>query len=789
MKAWKTSSLVLVIVVLFGLSAVPVKAAAPTLADQLNMTLGTVDWSSPTSFIVPHFGLIFAHEGNYDAMLSTVPDFETLIQMKRIAELDGVNSSLLNQMVAEAMDNQQMTGHWPNVDSQGVLVYWKFLVLTYQYAIELGVNTSRWNRDLAFQEYLNCWQANPHFLWFNPANGTSVDNRNRYYDENAEVLSIFLKFYQIGVPEALNYANQMWAQLYTYHWSGGYFPYTGSSGQVECEAGSFAEAIAELYVANNYSLPNFPDYILQDLNYKFISDGNWSAKLWSPGAYVVRHAESNPEKRLENTVTAWAAMHSYYGLMDDSMKSNFIKLLTGSPNAWQGLINYSNMSSDGRFRWRENQNYTDEATCAGAMILFLNGIVPDTGSLAIPVIDEYYQDWYSMFPASNFRFDYESQTIRIPVWAGKINFTFGTETASYNFPDDGIYEVHFSSDWNTVTSANKVSSLSESLSYLNPRDTTSPTVAIISPESKTYPITDVSLTFTVSEPTSWIGYSLDGKANVTTDGNTTLPRLTNGSHSVVVYARDLAGNTGASRITYFTVDTQPPNISLLSPQTQIYNTTEIPLTYTANERIEWVGYSVDGQATVTISGNHTLGLNDGIHTIVIYARDSAGNIGSSSIVHFTVDTSPPSISLLSPQNQTYATTDLVLNFTLNETASWIGYSLDGQKTVAITGNTTLANVPYGSHTITVYATDSAGNRGSSETIYFSVPEPFPTMWIAAVVVGMAAGGVTLFFFKRTNKASKKPNGNDAPDFTDAESVIQQVFWRNSKSCHSRNERS
>jgi hypothetical protein len=153
MKAWKTSGLVLVIVVLFGLSAVPVKAVAPTLADQLNMTLGTVDWSSPTSFIVPHFGLIFAHEGNYDAALSTVPDFEALIQMKRIAELDGVNSSLLNQMVAEAMDNQQMTGHWPKVDSQGVLVYWKFLVLTYKYAIELGVNASKWNRDLAFQEY------------------------------------------------------------------------------------------------------------------------------------------------------------------------------------------------------------------------------------------------------------------------------------------------------------------------------------------------------------------------------------------------------------------------------------------------------------------------------------------------------------------------------------------------------------------------------------------------------------------------------------------------------------
>jgi hypothetical protein len=704
MRLSKASSLVLVMVFLLSLSAIPVKAEAPMLADQLNMTLSTVDWSSPTSFIIPHFGLIFAHKGNYDAALSTVPDFTTLIRMKRIAEIDGVNSSLLNQRVVEAMANQQMTGYWPNVDPKGVLVYWKFLVFTYMYAEELGVNTSKWNRDLAFQEYLNCWQANPNFLWFNPADGSSVDQMNRYYDENAEVLSIFLKFYQIGVPEALYYANQMWAHLYTYHWSGSYFPYTPNWNQAECEAGPFAEAIAELAVANGQSLPNFPDYILQDLNYKFLSGGNWSAKLWSPGAYVVRHAESNPEKRLENTVTAWAAMHSYYGLMDDSMKSNFIKLLTGSPNAWQGLLNYSNMYSDGRFRWRENKNYADDATCAGAMILFLNGIVPDTGSLAIPVVDEYYQDWYSMFPASNFRFDYESQTIRIPVWAGKINFTFGTETASYNFSDNGIYEVHFSSDWNNVTNATKISPLSEQFAYLNPEmnktppppsppplppfpspssfpfapsspppDTTPPTIAVVSPKNKTYSGTNISLTFTLSEPTSWISYSIDGKANVSISGKTTLPRLSDGSHSIVVYA-----------------------------------------------------------------------------------SDTAGNIGSSDTINFTVDTSPPSISILSPQKQTYNPSELLLNFAINENASWIGYSLDGQEPVTITGNTTLTSLSYGSHTIIVYATDAAGNTGTSQTIHFGVADPSSTTWTATALAVIAACGVAfLFYFKRTSKTTKK----------------------------------
>jgi hypothetical protein len=559
MKALKASSLALLIIILFSLTTVQVKASPPTLANQIDMTLNTVNWSSPTSFIIPHFGLIFTGEDNYDAALPSIPDFKTLIQMKRIAEIDGVNSSLLNQMVAYAMINQPMTGHWPMADPDGMLVYWKFLVFTYKYANELGLDVSKWSRDAAFHEFLTFWKADKDFLWFNPANGSSIDIGDRYYDENAEVMSIFLKFYQIGVPEALEYANQMWEHICQYHWSGGYFPYKGTSGQVECEAGSFAETIAELYVANNYSLPDFPDYVLQDLNYKFITSGNWSAKLWSPEAYVVRHAESNPEKRLENTVNAWAAMQSYYPLMNESMKSDFINLLTGSPNAWQGLINSSDLYSEGRFRWRENRNYTDDATCGGAMILFLNGIVPDTGSLAIPVIDEVYQDGYSMFPASHFRFDYETETIRIPVWAGRINFAFGTENASCTFPDDGIYEVHFGSDWNTVENASKVNSLNEAFSYLNPHieippplppppDTTVPNVIVVSPQNKKYPRGDIRLTFYANEPVAQLRYSVDGKTNVSiAKTSIILPPLTHGTHNVVVYAEDLAGTLAHQR--------------------------------------------------------------------------------------------------------------------------------------------------------------------------------------------------------------------------------------------------
>jgi len=98
-------------------------------------------------------------------------------------------------------------------------------------------------------------------------------------------------------------------------------------------------------------------------------------------------------------------------------------------------------------------------------------------------------------------------------------------------------------------------------SYIIPEDTPLPTISILSPENKRYSVNDVPLTFTVSESTSWIGYSLDGQANVTITGNTTLSELPDGSHSLIVYANDTAGNIGYSDSVYFSIETQQAEFS------------------------------------------------------------------------------------------------------------------------------------------------------------------------------------------------------------------------------------
>jgi parallel beta-helix repeat protein len=188
-------------------------------------------------------------------------------------------------------------------------------------------------------------------------------------------------------------------------------------------------------------------------------------------------------------------------------------------------------------------------------------------------------------------------------------------------------------------------------------------------------------------------------------------------------------------------DTTPPTVSIVSPENKTYPVADIPLTFTVDERTSWMGYSLDSQANVSIAGNTTLtGLSDGTHSLTVYVKDLFGNIGSSETVTFTVDTTHPLISILSPENKTYATNTIPLNFTVTRTTSWIAYSLDSKANVTITGNITLTGLSNGLHNLTVYAKDTDGNTGVSETVYFTIKTEqsasFPTIEVAAAAVAI-----------------------------------------------------
>jgi hypothetical protein len=126
---------------------------------------------------------------------------------------------------------------------------------------------------------------------------------------------------------------------------------------------------------------------------------------------------------------------------------------------------------------------------------------------------------------------------------------------------------------------------------------------------------------------------------------------------------------------------------------------------------------------------------------------------SSGLVNFTINAKSPSITVLSPANNTYALPDIPLNFTVKEPASQVAYCLDGKESIIIFGNTTLTGLANGDHNITVYAKNDAGDIKVSETLFFNVkvPAPFPTATVVTVS-GISAvvviGASLLVYFKK-----------------------------------------
>jgi hypothetical protein len=159
---------------------------------------------------------------------------------------------------------------------------------------------------------------------------------------------------------------------------------------------------------------------------------------------------------------------------------------------------------------------------------------------------------------------------------------------------------------------------------------------------------------------------------------------------------------------------------------------------------------------------HVAVVNDMIYAMGGAPYFNLQGIGSRENEQYTpigYGTVPPVVAVVSPENKTYNVTSVSLVFTVNKPVVWLGYSLDGQENVTITGNTTISGLASGAHNITVYAKDEFENMGNSETVWFSVAEPFPLAWIAAIVAIVVIGGAaSVVYFAKARKT--KPNQNE-----------------------------
>jgi hypothetical protein len=234
-------------------------------------------------------------------------------------------------------------------------------------------------------------------------------------------------------------------------------------------------------------------------------------------------------------------------------------------------------------------------------------------------------------------------------------------------------------------------------------------------------------------------------------------------------------------------DAQPPVVTIHTPVNGSFYPNDVTLTFDvavpkttgdkASYAIPKVYYKASWETREIVVSGRSIDLSDvrgGNLSVTIYAvgvgliqtgedfREENGVVWSYnyydrfemtgySTVSFVKDLVPPRLNALSPQNRTYATSDVNLDFTVNEATSEMLYCLDGKENQTATGNVTLTGLKNGAHNVTLYAADLAGNPATPQTVSFTVDSPQNYLILASIAATATVSvglGVLLYFKKR-----------------------------------------
>jgi hypothetical protein len=226
-------------------------------------------------------------------------------------------------------------------------------------------------------------------------------------------------------------------------------------------------------------------------------------------------------------------------------------------------------------------------------------------------------------------------------------------------------------------------------------EVTPPTITIDSPTNTTFPTGDIDYNITVNEALSVAFASVDGGSNMTMTNDSQThyfnlsgdhPTLGDGFHNITFWVNDTSGNANEST-GYFTVDTTNPTVTLNTPVDNANFSSSITFNGTASDNINLTNVTLYGNWTGSWIANETnsSGINnsdyiftktisDGTYIWNYYACDNVGNCDFNSTNRtFTVDTTPPTIMVQSPINNTsYSTSTIWFNATADEPIdTWI----------------------------------------------------------------------------------------------------------------------
>lgn len=262
--------------------------------------------------------------------------------------------------------------------------------------------------------------------------------------------------------------------------------------------------------------------------------------------------------------------------------------------------------------------------------------------------------------------------------------------------------------------------------------------------------------------------------------------IPDGTYTVKVVAKDLAGNESDAVQKSFRVDTTKPvvtsNISsgTVSEKYGTYYRSNVGVSFTyKEENIDWDKVVVtDNGSPVSVSWSSTpdsegrysatyVASNEGTHTIKITAEDTAGNEADPAKVEFCIDKTEPTLTTMINGGILYTDTTGKLYMTgnvtidvgvkdANEDAGDLNCQViltkPDQATVTGLYNKTsdrkFTFTEEGEYVINFFAIDKAGMKSSVRSVMFRIDKSAPELSISGVDGGTSADAVTVSFGMR-----------------------------------------
>lgn len=300
----------------------------------------------------------------------------------------------------------------------------------------------------------------------------------------------------------------------------------------------------------------------------------------------------------------------------------------------------------------------------------------------------------------------------------------------------------------TVTATDAAGNTSSATVTVN-IDRVSPALTVTSPAETVVVLTGPQITVsgTVTDEHIALLTVNDQPIQVNSDGTfEDLVPLPDGDATLTVKAHDLAGNE-TTVVRSFVIDSVAPVITITEPQPYaITNHSPIIVRGTATDERSAVTVTAGGQTVTPQNGVFELSLplfSEGTTTLIVTATDAAGNQAVAD-VSVTFDHTAPELTITNPTGDVVKSVPLTVQGTVKELITDVTVKVNGSE-VPVSGQswtTTLDSLDEGQTTITVSATDGAGNSISASKS-FLVDLNAPIVTIASPSGGTMTDGESI----------------------------------------------